>query len=109
MFTSSTNGFGNRVRGVGGAYLLATFRTLVSKMGAPGLRPGRALVPTAGRNNEIVWEIEYPDLATYQKENEAFYVASEVFEAFRSGAQYVVQGSSRVEIYEDVPTTFPTS
>ena len=81
----------------------------MSKMEAKGLRSGRALVPTAGRNNEIVWEIEYPDLATYQKENEAFYAASEVFEAFRSGAPYVVQGSSRVEIYEDVPTTFPTA
>ena len=90
-----------------GAYL-TTLRTLMSNMEANGLRSGRALVPTAGRNNEIVWEIEYPDLATYQKENEAFYAVREVFEAFRSGAPYVVQGSSRVEIYEDVPAAFPT-
>ena len=105
---------GHRVRmiseiryGEFGAYL-KTLRTLMSRMEAAGLRPGRAFVPTAGRNNEIVWEIEYPDLATYQKENEAFYASPEVFEAFRSGAQYVVQGSARVELYEDVPAAFPT-
>ena len=42
-----------------GAYL-ATLRTLMSKMEAQGLQPGGVLVPTAGRNNEIVWEIEDP-------------------------------------------------
>ena len=28
-------------------------------------------VPTFGASNEVVWETDYPDLATFQRENEA--------------------------------------
>ena len=89
-----------------GAYI-ATVRKLQAAMEAHQLRSGRLLVPTAGRNNEIAWETDYPDLATFEQENAAFYANAEVFEAFRSGAQHVVQGSARVEIWEDLPGEFP--
>jgi hypothetical protein len=41
-------------------------------MQARGWVSSRVLVPTAGPNNEIVAEFEYPDLATFEKENKAF-------------------------------------
>ena len=66
----------------------------------------RVLVPTAGPNNEIVMEFEYPDLATFERENKAFYEDEEAFDAFRSGAEYVVEGSARTELYEDLPPGF---
>ncbi|HLW94128.1 MAG TPA: hypothetical protein VKS25_02000 [Solirubrobacteraceae bacterium] len=34
---------------------------------------------------------------------EAFYEDEAPFGAFRAGAEYVVQGTSRSELYEDVP------
>lgn len=74
-----------------------------------GWTPARLLVPTAGSNNEIVAEFEYPDLATFERENNAFYADQEAFEAFRAGAEFVVQGSARSELYEDVPVDFPGS
>ena len=38
-----------------------------------GLAASTLWAPTFGTANEVVWEIEYPDLATFQRENEAFY------------------------------------
>lgn len=89
-----------------GAYL-GTVRELAAVAEKRGWAPMRVLVPTVGRNNEIVIESDYPDLATYQRENEAFYADEEAFAAFRSGAPYIVQGTSRTELYEDMPAAFP--
>ena len=63
----------------------------------------RVLVPTAGRNNEFIAEFEYPDLATFERENSAFYTDAEAFQAFQAGAEFMVQGTARTELYEDVP------
>src|SRR5438105_13718872 len=90
-----------------GAYL-ETVRRLSKIIEARGWAPCRIMVPTAGRNNEIVVETEYPDLAAFEAENAAFYGDSEAFEAFRAGAEFIVRGSSRTEIYEDMPATFPS-
>jgi hypothetical protein len=35
----------------------------------------RVLVPTAGANNEVVAKFEYPDLATFERENRAWCTA----------------------------------
>ena len=88
---------------------LATVKKLDQISRARGWATARALVPTAGAGNEIVIEYEYPDLATFQRENEAFYNDREAFEAFRSGAGFVVEGSFRTELLEDVPMSFPGS
>jgi len=74
-----------------------------------GLVTARLLVPTAGSNNEIVAEFDYPDLATFERENKQFYADQQAFEAFRAGGEFLVQGSARSELYEDVPMDFPGS
>jgi hypothetical protein len=76
---------------------------LDSIMRERGWVTARVLVPTAGPNNEFVAEFEYPDLATFERENKAFHGDQEVSGAFRAGAQFVVQGTARTELYEDVP------
>lgn len=88
---------------------LKTWKKLNAVTRDRGWTPARLLVPTAGSNNEIVAEFEYPDLATFERENNAFYADQEAFEAFRAGAEFVVQGSARSELYEDVPVDFPGS
>lgn len=82
---------------------MKTWKKLDSIMRERGWATARLLVPTAGPNNELVAEFEYPDLATFERENRAFYADPEAFAAFQSGADYLVQGKSRTELYEDVP------
>jgi hypothetical protein len=83
---------------------MKSWNRLDSVMRERGWVAARVLVPTAGPNNEVVAEFEYPDLATYERQNKAFYADAEAFEAFRAGAEFVVQGTARTELYEDVPT-----
>lgn len=90
-----------------GSYI-KTVKQLVQINDARGWAPIRVLVPTVGTNNEVVLEMEYPDLATLQSENEAFYADGEAFEAFRAGADFIIEGSSRSELLEDMPTEFPS-
>lgn len=59
--------------------------------------------PTFGTANEIVWEIEYPDLATFQRENEAFYSDVDVMKQWRQLWQHAVQGSIQDELLEEAP------
>jgi len=82
---------------------MATWKQLDSIIHERGWSSPRLLVPTAGANNEVVAEFEYPDLATFERENKAFYADRDAFDAFRAGAEFVVQGTSRSELYEDVP------
>jgi hypothetical protein len=76
---------------------------------ARGWSPTRVLVPTVGSNNEVILENEYPDLATYQRETDAFYRDEEAFGVFRASAEHIVESSSRTAMYEDVPMDFPGS
>ena len=82
---------------------IKTWQKLDSIMQERGWVPGRLLVPTAGNNNEVIVEFEYPDLATFERENQAFYSDEGAFKAFRAGAEFVVQGTARTELLEDVP------
>jgi hypothetical protein len=65
----------------------------------------RVLVPTAGTNNELIIEVEYPDFATYQRENEQVYLDAEFMKLIRGLAQITYPQSSRSELLEDAPTT----
>ena len=47
--------------------------------------------------------------ATFERENKQFYADQQAFEAFRAGGEFLVQGSARSELYEDVPMDFPGS
>jgi hypothetical protein len=63
----------------------------------------RLWVPTVGIGNEMVAEWDYPDLATFQKEGDAFMTDAEAMELNRSFAEHVVQGSVRSELLETMP------
>jgi hypothetical protein len=88
---------------------LATVKKLEAIAEKHGWSPSRVLVPTVGTSNEIIIENEYPDLATFQRENDEFYEDTEAFQTFRDGSQFVVEGSARTVLYEDVPMSFPGS
>ena len=59
--------------------------------------------PMSGKANEVVLTSDYPDFATFKREEEAAYADAEFMKVWRSGAQFVVQGSGRSEILEPVP------
>jgi hypothetical protein len=59
--------------------------------------------PTVGAANEVIVETEYPDLASFQRENEAFYADAEVMNTLRRLSEHVVQGSMRDELLEEAP------
>jgi hypothetical protein len=81
---------------------LKTWKKLDSIIRERGWVASRVLAPTAGPNNGFVAEFEYPDLATFETEYKAFYSDEEVFGAFRAGVPFLVQGTWRTELYEDV-------
>ena len=63
----------------------------------------RAWSPTFGKVNELILESEYPDLATYERESEAFESDPEIMKVWRSGAPLIVQGSGTSELLEPAP------
>jgi hypothetical protein len=68
-----------------------------------GLAAPMLWVPMFGTGNEVVWEIDYPDLATFQHENEAFYSDADVMKQWRRLWQHAVQGSTHDELLEEAP------
>ncbi len=48
-------------------------------------------------------ETDYPDLATFQREGEAFSADAEAMKLIRGGIEYVVEGSVHDELYETAP------
>jgi hypothetical protein len=88
---------------------LKTWRKLDAIIRDRGWVAARLLVPTVGSDNEVIAEFEYSDLAAFERENKAFYADEEAFQAYRAGAEFVVQGTARSELYEDVPMDLPGS
>ena len=68
-----------------------------------GLAASTLWAPAFGTANEVVWEIDYSDLATFQRENEAFYSDAEVMKHWRQLWQLAVQGSIQDELLEEAP------
>jgi hypothetical protein len=60
-------------------------------------------VSTVGLANEFIAETEYPDLATFEREGEAFQSDAEVMKLVRSSADLVVQGTGRSELLQAAP------
>jgi hypothetical protein len=59
--------------------------------------------PTVGRSNQFIAEADYPDLATYQEQSDAFQSDVEAMQAFRSSIEHVVEGSGRSELLQTAP------
>ena len=60
-------------------------------------------VATAGTANELVAEVDYPDLATFEREGEAQAADAEWMKVIRSTVDMVVQGSARSELFQTAP------
>ena len=71
---------------------------------ARGWHTPRMFVPTAGIDNQLIVEVEFPDLATYQRENEQIFRDAEFMKLFRNLAQVTYAQSSRSELIEEAPT-----
>jgi hypothetical protein len=68
-----------------------------------GLAVPTLWAPAFGTANEVVWEIDYSDLATFQSENEAFYSDAEVMKHWRQLWQLAAQGSIHDELLQEAP------
>jgi NIPSNAP len=60
-------------------------------------------VATAGTANEIFAEVDYPDLATFEREGNAQAADAEWMKVIRSTVDMVVQGSARSELFNTAP------
>ena len=68
-----------------------------------GLASTSLWAPVVGTANEVVWEIDYPDLTTFQRENEAFYADADAMEQWRRLWQHAVQNSTQDELLQEAP------
>jgi hypothetical protein len=76
---------------------------VIQLRGKLGLASPVLWIPTFGTANEVVWETDYPDLATFQRENEAFYSDADLMKQWRRLWQRAVQGSIQDELLEEAP------
>jgi hypothetical protein len=58
---------------------------------------------TAGTANELVFDVDYPDLATFEREGAAQAADAEWMKIVRSTADIVVQGTGRSELLQTAP------
>jgi hypothetical protein len=68
-----------------------------------GLAAPTLWAPAFGTANEVVWEIDYSDLAAFERENEAFYSDVGVMEQWRRLWEHAVQGSIHDELLMEAP------
>jgi hypothetical protein len=61
------------------------------------------LVYTAGTANELIAEVDYPDLATFDREGQAQSSDAEWMNVIRGTTDFVVQGSVRNELLQTAP------
>src|ERR1700724_2368190 len=54
--------------------------------------------PVVGRANMMIIEIDYPDMATFERLNDEFQTDAEVMGLDRSSAQHVIQSTSHDEL-----------
>jgi len=61
-------------------------------------------VPTAGVVNQVVLETEYANLATMEREMDAYFSDAEAGQLTRSAVDCIVEGSARSELFQTAPT-----
>ena len=70
-----------------------------------GWPQGRLLAPFVGAEvNEISFETDYPDLATYERVTNEFFADAEAMKVWRGMAEFTFDRSSRDMLYVDAPT-----
>ncbi|MEA2476325.1 MAG: hypothetical protein QOC87_524 [Actinomycetota bacterium] len=67
-----------------------------------GLVPAAGWGPLAGPNNTFIYEFDYPDFSTFEKEQEQFYSDKGIMDAFRSSGEHVIQGTGRSELLQSL-------
>jgi hypothetical protein len=77
---------------------------LKARRQALGLAVPRLWAPVVGQSNEVVWEFDYSDLATFEHENTTFYSDREAMKHWRALWQLAVQGSTHDELLQEAPT-----
>jgi|SRR5215831_17270750 len=60
-------------------------------------------VATAGTANELIAEVEYPDLARFEREGAESAADAEWMQVIRSTVDWVVQGTGRSELVQTAP------
>ena len=60
-------------------------------------------VATAGAANELIAEVDYPDLATFEREGDAQSSDAEYMKVIRGTVDFVVQGTGRSELLQTAP------
>ena len=60
-------------------------------------------VYTVGTANELIAEVDYPDLATFESEGQAQSSDADWMNVIRSTTDFVVQGSGRSELVQTAP------
>ena len=76
---------------------------LMARQRALGLAVPRLWAPVVGQANEIVWELDYADLATFERETAAFYGDTDAMKHWRALWQLAVQGSTHDELLQEAP------
>ncbi len=61
-------------------------------------------VPTVGVANQVIIEWDYPDLATFEREGEAFNTDAEARALVPALVDCIVEGSTHSELLQPVPT-----
>src|SRR3954463_1911058 len=60
----------------------------------------KLLTPVAGRNNEVIWEIEYDSIADIEPAMQKMYADREYMDMIRGQASLVIEGTSTSELLE---------
>jgi hypothetical protein len=68
-----------------------------------GLAAANLWAPAFGTANDVIWEIDYADLATFERENETFYSDAEAMDGWRRLWELAVQGSTHDELLMEAP------
>ena len=76
---------------------------VMARRQALGLSATRLWAPVVGAGNEIVWEADYADLATFERESATFYGDVEAMKHWRALWQLAVQGSTQDELLQEAP------
>ena len=76
---------------------------LVARRRELGLAAPTLWAPVVGTANEVVWETDYPDLATFERENDAFHADAAAMERWRALWQLAVPGSIHDELLQEAP------
>lgn len=79
---------------------MAKLDDLCTKKGLTGATGWGAL---AGPNNTFVYELEYPDFATFEKEQDLFYGDADIMSALRASGEHVIQGTASSEVLQSLP------